>query len=103
MKDIRIFNVIDNISIAVSDFDILPEVGDPIEIDHEMYYVCEKECITEEDCDAIGVIPLIVRNPNRIKNIDNYLKCLTLAQRRIKFMNGQKECDLDDCSEIIIS
>ena len=57
MKDLRIFNVIDNSSLAVVKFDKLPEVGDPLEIDQEMYYVCEREYLTEGQGDAIGVIP----------------------------------------------
>lgn len=103
MKNIRIFNVIDNISLAETKLDKLPEVGDPIEIDHEMYYVCERTVQSEGDNEAIGVIPLIVRNPQKIENINDYLKCLTLAHRRIKFMSENKECDLNDCNEMIIS
>jgi hypothetical protein len=103
MNEIRIFNVIDKSPLAEKKLDRLPEVGDPVEIDREMYYVCEVTVDSDGSCDTIGVIPLMVRNPRQIKNIKSYLKCLSAARRRVQFLNRQNDCDFENCDEMVIS
>jgi hypothetical protein len=51
----------------------------------------------------IGVIPLVVRNPSKVLNIESYIKCLSLAHRKVKFKNDKGTCGLDDCKEMIIT
>lgn len=53
--------------------------GDPLEIKGELYYVCENIHEQHSDPSAIGVIPLVVRNPAKVLNIKDYIQCLSLA------------------------
>ena len=99
---IKPFNVIDHNPLPEITVDKLPVNGDPIEIEREMYFVCETD-IKEMDEQKIGVIPLVVRNPARVNNIDSYIKCLTIAQRRIQFRKANNICDFNDCDEMVIS
>jgi hypothetical protein len=100
---IRSFNVIDNTGLPEITVNQFPDDGDPIEIDREMYYVCEKNYGQEDGLQKIGVIPLVVRNPAKVLNIQNYIKCLSIAHRRLQFMKDKEICDLDNCDEMIIS
>lgn len=89
---------------------VLPEItvdqelinGDPLEIKGEIYYVCNLPLNTNPDPSITAVIPLIVKNPARIKNITEYLQCLSLAHRRVLFKNANGSCDLENCDEMII-
>lgn len=97
------FNVVDNTSLPGIMVDKVPGEGDPVEINKEMYFVCEKDYGQEDGIQKIGVIPLVVRNPSKISNIRSYLDCLSIAKRRIEFRKGEETCDLDNCDEMIIS
>ena len=99
---IKPFNVIDHNPLPEMTVDKLPVDGDPLEIEREMYFVCETD-IKEMDEQKIGVIPLVVRNPAGVNNIDSYIKCLTIAQRRIQFRKANNICDFNDCDEMVIS
>ena len=57
---IKPFNVIDHSSLPEITVDKLPADGDPLEIEREMYFVCEVN-LKEMDEQKIGVIPLVVR------------------------------------------
>jgi hypothetical protein len=105
MKKVKIkpFNVIDNTELPVVVVDNIPVDGDPVEIEKEMYYACETSHIEKDGIQEIGVIPLVVRNPGKVTNIRNYIKCLTIAQRRIQFRKDNNICDFDDCDEMEIS
>jgi hypothetical protein len=35
----------------------------------------------------IGVIPLVVKKLKKVENIESYLRYLSIAQRRIQYMN----------------
>ena len=96
------FNVIDHTSLPEITVDKLPVDGDPLEIEREMYYVCEAN-LKGMDGQKIGVIPLVVKNPARINNIDSYIKCLTIAQKRVEFRKANNICDFNDCDEMVIS
>jgi hypothetical protein len=95
---------------VVADAD-LPEVsidriltdGDPLEIEGELYFVCEQNYKQPGDLPVIGVIPLVVRNPCNVTNIKNYIQCLSLAHRKVQFKNDKGICDLDNCDEMILS
>lgn len=100
---IKPFNVVDQTDLPLLKVDQFPVEGDPIEIDREMYYVCEKNYGQKDGIQKIGVIPLVVKNPARVLNIKSYLKCLSIAQRRVQFRKGKDICDLDNCDEMIIS
>jgi hypothetical protein len=105
MKKIKIkpFNVIDNTELPVITVYRLPVDGDPIEIEREMYYACETQYEEKNGVQEIGVIPLVVRNPAKVTNIKNYIKCLRVAQRRIQFRRDNNICDFNDCDEMIIT
>ncbi len=100
---IRPFNVVDHTYLPEMSVDHLPTDGDPIEINEELYFVCEEADIQQSDPPAIGVVPLIVRNPAKVLNIQNYIQCLSIAHRKVQFMNDQGICDFDNCTEMIIS
>jgi hypothetical protein len=100
---IKPINVVDHTDLPQIKVDQVPVEGDPIEINEEMYYVCEKNYGQEDGIQMIGVIPLVVKNLSKVSNIKNYLKCLSIAQRRIQFRKDKEICDLDNCDEMIIS
>lgn len=104
MKQIRIkpFNVIDNSQLPTIIVDSVPVSGDPIEIEKEMYYVCEEHNEEKDGVQEIGVIPLVVRNPKNVANISNYIKCLSVAHRRVQFRKDNNICDFNDCDEMTI-
>ena len=105
MKKVKIkpFNVIDNTILPEIIVDSVPVDGDPVEIEKEMYYACETNREEKDGVHEIGLIPLVVRNPTNVKNISNYIKCLTIAQRRIQFRKDNNICDFNDCDEMVIS
>jgi len=100
---LRPFNLIDNTELQVVSVDKLPVEGDPIEIDRELYYVCERIYETRDETPRIGVIPLVVRNPANVVNIKEYIKCLSIAHRKVVFKNANGVCGLENCDEMIIT
>ncbi|MGD0342920.1 MAG: hypothetical protein ABSA76_14550 [Bacteroidales bacterium] len=100
---IKPFNVIDHTDLPSITVDQVPVDGDPLEIDREMYYVCESNYKQKDGLQEIGVIPLVVKNPAKVANINDYIKCLSIAHRRIQFRKEKNICDLNDCDEMIIS
>lgn len=100
---LRPFNVIDHTDLQEITVDRVPVEGDPIEINKEMYYVCETNYQEENGIQKIGLIPLVVRNPTKVDNIKSYIKCLSAAQRRIQYRKENNICDFNDCDEMIIS
>ena|ERR1035437_6549548 len=99
---LKLFNLIDNTELPEVSFDKMPADGDPIEIDRELYYVCEKIYKKKFDHPQIGVIPLVVRNPANVVNIKEYIKCLSIAHRKVVFKNANGVCGLENCDEMII-
>lgn len=99
---IKPFDVITNSYLPEMTVDRLPADGDPFEINGELYFVCE-QVPRESDASTVGVIPLIVKNPARIANINQYIKCLSMAHRRVRFKNSMGPCDLENCDEMIIT
>jgi len=100
---IRPFNVVDNTDLPEISVDQIPADGDPLEINGEIYYVCENNFKRQSDLLKIGVIPLVVRDPAKVLNIENYIRCLSIAHRKVQFKNDKGLCDLDNCNEMIIS
>lgn len=101
-KVIKLYNVVDNEELPEIVVDDLPSEGDPIELDNYMYYVCER-LIDDQEEPKIGVIPLVVRNPAHVSNIDKYLQCLSTAHRRVQFRNKHGNTDLAGSEEMIIT
>ena len=99
---IKPYDVIINKDLPEMVLDKLPADGDPLEIDGQMYFVCENSGI-HENGETIGVIPLIVRDPSNIKDIDRYINCLSRAHRKVMFRNKYGACDLENCEEMVIS
>jgi len=100
---IKPFNVIDNSDLPEISLQNMPEGGDPLEIEGELYFVCELDFSQQNNFTRVGLIPLIVRNPAKVQNIKSYINCLAIAHRRVEFLKKDKICDLDDCDEMIIS
>ena len=97
------YDVIAHADLPELSVDQIPSDGDPIEIKGELYFVCEQNYRQNADPRMIGVIPLVVRNPAKVENIQNYIKCLSIAHRKVQFKKDQGICDLDNCDEMIIS
>ena len=100
---IKPFNVVEHSDLPEITVDKVPVNGDPLEINREMYYACETENNEKDGIREIGVIPLVVKNPDKVMNINNYIKCLSIAQRRIEYRKNNNICDRNDCDEMIIS
>jgi hypothetical protein len=100
---IKPYNVVDKVHLPEISVDCIPTDGDPLEIEKELYFVCESDSGPETDLPVIGVIPLVVRNPCNVPNIRDYIKCLSLAHRKVQFKNKKGACDLDHCEKMIIS
>jgi hypothetical protein len=105
MKKIVIIphDVVTHTNLSEISVDQIPHDGDPLEINGELYYVCEQNFIQQVNRTVIGVIPLVVRNPAKVLNINKYLDCLSLAHRKVQFKNSLGICDLNNCDEMIIS
>ena len=100
---IRPFNVVDNTELPEITADQIPAQGDPVEINKELYYVCENISEHKSDYQRIGLIPLVVRNPSEVVNIKDYLHCLSIAHRKVLFKNAKGNCDLESCDIMIIT
>ncbi len=100
---IKPFNVVDHTDLPEVSVEQIPTDGDPLEIDKELYFVCEINYKQNSEPPVIGVIPLVVRNPAKVENIKNYIHCLSIAHRKVQFRNENEICDLDNCNEMIIS
>ncbi len=97
------YDVVADADLPEMSFDIMPSDGDPIEIQGELYFVCKPKNLPKENSLSIGVIPLVVRNPAKIANIQEYIECLSIAHRKVLFKNEEGLCDLDHCDEMIIT
>jgi hypothetical protein len=102
-KEVKVFDLVEKIELPSVMVNDCPEDGDPLEINHELYYVCERDCTPKGDISSVGVIPLVVKNPKKVENIDTYLNCLSIAHRRVLFRKEGKACAFDDCDEMVIS
>lgn len=100
-KVIKLYNVVDKEDLPEITVEELPSDGDPIELNDDMYYVCERSYDNQEE-PKIGVIPLIVKNPASVSNIEQYLKCLSMAHRKVLFKNQSGITSLESSEEMII-
>jgi hypothetical protein len=97
------YDVVANADLPEMSVDQIPTDGDPLEINGELYYVCEQNYKQQADPPVIGVIPLVVRNPSKVLNIKKYIECLSVAHRKVQFKNDKGICDLGNCDEMIIA
>ena len=81
---IKPFNVIDRMELPELTVDRVPVNGDPLEIDSQMYFICETKNQMTDGRQTVGVIPLVIKNVTKIKNIESYLKSLHIALRRMQ-------------------
>jgi len=81
---IKPFNVIDRTELPEVTVDRVPVNGDPLEIDSQMYFICETKNQMTDGRQTVGVIPLVIKNVTKIKNIESYLKSLHIALRRMQ-------------------
>jgi hypothetical protein len=82
---LRPFNIIDRNELPEVTVNKIPVCGDPLEINSEMYFVCETNIMEKEGFRKIGVIPLVVKNLKKVENIESYLKYLSIAHKRIQY------------------
>jgi|WetSurMetagenome_2_1015567.scaffolds.fasta_scaffold00329_1 hypothetical protein len=83
---IKPFNVVDRNELPEVTVDRVPVEGDPLEIDSQMYFVCETINNKTEGTQTIGVIPLVIKNTTKIKDIGSYLESLNVALRRMQYL-----------------
>lgn len=100
---IKPFNVIDQTDLPELSVDKIPVNGEPVEIQDELYYVCEDDNIQQDTNNVIGVIPLVVRDPSKVSNMQDYIHCLSIAHRKVQFKNKKGTCDFGNCDEMIIT
>jgi hypothetical protein len=100
---IKPFNVVDKTVLPEMTVDHVLSDGDPLEISGEMYYVCEDVKKRKFNSSVLGVIPLVVRNPAKVTNIEKYIECLSIAHRKVLFKNKEGICDISNCDEMIIT
>lgn len=100
---IKPYNVVDHLDLPEMSVEEIPTDGDALEIKGELYYVCEFLPKNPAEGQKIGVIPLVVRNPAKVSNIENYIKCLSMAHRKVQFKNENGNCDLGSCNEMVIT
>jgi hypothetical protein len=100
---IKPFNVITNSDLPELMLEEIPSNGDPMEINGDLYFVCERIVVEDTQIPVIGVIPLIISNPAKIPDIKKYIECLSLAHRKVQFRNSKGICDLENCDEMIIT
>jgi hypothetical protein len=100
---IKPYDVVSHADLPEVSVENLPAEGDPLEIKGELYFVCEQSHRKKADKQVIGVIPLVVRNPSKVQNINKYLECLSIAHRKVQFRNEKGICTLPDCDELVIS
>jgi hypothetical protein len=100
---VKPLNLIDSTHLPEVVLDQKLTTGDPLEINGEMFYVCELPGRESTDSSVLPLIPLVVRNPANIPDIKEYIKCLSMAHRRVQFRNRQGVCDLESCDEMIIT
>jgi hypothetical protein len=100
---VRPLNIIDQTSLQEVVLDQKLTTGDPLEINGEMFFVCELPGRQSTESSELPLIPLVVRNPANIPDINEYIKCLSLAHRKVLFRNSQGVCDLENCEEMVIS
>lgn len=95
----EVYDVTDNSSLPPVPVDRCTKIGDPLEINHEMYYICEMNYTGDGELSSVGVIPLVVRNTVSVEDIQGYLNCLSLARGRDLKRNGEEPGDPDECSD----
>jgi hypothetical protein len=81
---IKPFNVIDRTELPEVTVNRVLVNGDPLEIDSQMYFVCETKNQVTDGRQPVGVIPLVIKNVTKIKNMECYLESLHAALRRMK-------------------
>lgn len=100
---IKPYDVVSHSDLPEIEVEKIPTDGDPLEINKELYFVCEQKSKQQTSPLLIGVIPLVVRNPAKVLNIKEYIKCLSVAHRKVLFKNKKGTCEFDNCDEMIIS
>lgn len=100
---IKPYDVVSHADLPEISVESLPTDGDPLEISGELYFVCEQAHMKKTESQIIGVIPLVVRNPSKVQNINKYIECLSIAHRKVQFRNEKGICNLLDCDEMVIS
>ena len=81
---IRPFNVIDRTHLPELTVYSVPVNGDPLEIDSQMYFVCETKNQVTDGRQTVGVIPLVIKDVAKIISIESYLESLHVALRRMQ-------------------
>lgn len=80
---IKPFNVIDRTNLKEVTVDRIPVIGDPVEVDSNMYLICDIHNQVNEGVQSVGVIPLVYKTNNAL-NTENYLESLNVALRKMQ-------------------
>jgi len=80
---IRPYNLIDRVDLKELKVDRIPVIGDPVEIDSDMYIICDIHELGNDCRQTVGVIPL-VNKTNKELNKENYLESLNVALRKMQ-------------------
>ena len=85
---LRPFNIIDRNELPEVTVNRIPVSGDPLEINSEMYFVCETNKMEKDGIRKVGVIPLVVKNLKKVENVESYMRNLSIAHRRIQLIDN---------------
>jgi sorbitol-specific phosphotransferase system component IIA len=80
---IKPYNVIDRSDLKEITVDQLPVLGDPLEVDSNMYLICEINNQVNEEAQSVGVIPIVYKTDKKLTN-ENFLESLSVALREIQ-------------------
>ena len=80
------YNVIDRTDLPEVTVEQLPVNGDPLEINSQMYFVCETNNQVKDGTQIIRVIPHVIKNATKAKNTESYLESLSVALRRMQYI-----------------
>lgn len=87
---IKPYNVIDRSDLKEITVDRIPAVGDTLEVDSDLYLVCDIHNVVNDCTQAVGVIPIVYKTENKAFNTENYLESLYVALKRMQDMRMAK-------------
>lgn len=81
---IKPYNVIDRTDLKEVTVDRVPVIGDPLEVDSNMYLICDMDNQVNDGGQSVRVVPLVYKNGNKAFNTENYLESLYIALLRMQ-------------------
>lgn len=81
---IKPYNVIDHAELNAVSVERAPVIGDPLEVESEMYLICDIYKQVNDNEHSVGVIPVVYKTEDKSINAENYLESLYVALRRMQ-------------------